>query len=202
MLIQLDLKNMTANLLGKYVHPDEILNVSQGSVQVVPGTENVLVGFGNSPTYAEYSMNGEVLCSAHFAPHLIFETLDFGLVKSYRVFKSPWVGRPQTVPDVKVKDRKLYVSWNGATEVASWRLEMAATSEGKDGEFVAVQELNREGFETSFALDKLHGEMRIVALDVTKDVMASSAVVSVSSPSSVSLMSLIRFHFCYHTNLA
>ncbi|CZR69900.1 uncharacterized protein PAC_19800 [Phialocephala subalpina] len=194
MLIRLDMEKMTATLIQKYVHPDKILNVSQGSVQVIPESGNVLVGFGNSPTYIEFSADGKVLCSAHFAPRLAFEIIDFGLVKSYRVFKSPWVGRPKTVPDVKVKHRKVYVSWNGATEVTGWRLEKAGALEAKDDEFVTVQELERDGFETSFALDKIDGYVRIAALDATKGVMAYSAVVSTPPPSSVSLW-LILFGF-------
>jgi hypothetical protein len=186
MLIRLDMEKMTANLLQTYVHPDEILAVSQGFVQVIAESGHVLVGFGNSPTYIEFSADGEVLCSAHFAPHLTFEILDSGLVKSYRVFKHPWVGRPKTVPDVKVKDGKVYVSWNGATEVTGWRLETAKTLEAKDDEFVPIQELKRDAFETSFALDKTDGYVRIVALDALKGIMAYSAVVSTPSPSSVS----------------
>ncbi|KAE8442498.1 hypothetical protein EG329_003279 [Mollisiaceae sp. DMI_Dod_QoI] len=191
MLIRLDMEKMTASLIQKFVHPDKILNVSQGSVQVIPESGNVLVGFGNSPTYIEYSADGKVLCSAHFAPHLIFEIIDFGFVKSYRVFKSPWVGRPKTVPDVKVKGKKVYVSWNGATEVTGWRLETAKVLEAKDDEFVTAKELERDGFETTFALDKVHGYVRIAALDATKDVMAYSAVVRTPSRSSTSVWSIL-----------
>lgn len=195
MLIRLDMQNMTASLIQKYVHPDEILNVSQGSVQVIRETGNVFVGFGNSPTYIEYSADGDVLCSAHFGPHLIFEIIDFGLAKSYRVFKHPWVGRPKTVPDVKVKGRKAYVSWNGATEVTSWRLEAAR---GRDDEFVTIQELERDGFETSFAIDTIdttNAYVRIAALDAARGVMAYSAVVSSTSPSCVPLWLTLLFIF-------
>lgn len=185
MIIRLDMQNMTASLVQKYVHPDEILNVSQGSVQVMAGSGNVLVGFGNSPTYVEYSADGEVLCSAHWAPHLAFEIIDFGLAKSYRVFKSPWGGRPRTVPDVKVKNGKVYVSWNGATEVTAWRLEAAQAREAKDDEFATIQELDRDGFETSFALGKTYRYVRVAALDVSKGVMAYSPVVRTPLPSSV-----------------
>lgn len=184
MILHLDMENMTVTLLGKYVHPDKILNVSQGSVQVLPESGNVLVGFGNSPTYVEYAADGEVLCAAHFAPHLLFELVDFGLVKSYRVFKRPWVGRPKTVPNLKVEGGKVYVSWNGATEVSGWRLE---TAKARDNEFATVQEVERDGFETSFTLDKkVDGRVRVVALDAAKVILAHSAAVSIHERSSVS----------------
>ncbi|KAG0647534.1 hypothetical protein D0Z07_6549 [Hyphodiscus hymeniophilus] len=186
MLIHLDMDSKTARLIQKFVHPDKILNVSQGSVQLVPESGNVLVGFGNSPTYIEYAPNGHVLCAAHFAPHLLFEIIDFGFVKSYRVFKHPWVGRPDTVPDVMVKKDKVYVSWNGATEVKGWRLESAEISEASDDDFVTIQSRGREGFETAFDLPKHKHDryVRIVALDASENIMAQSAVVLASPPSS------------------
>jgi hypothetical protein len=69
------------------------------------------------------------------------------------------------------------VSWNGATEVKGWRLETAKTQEAKDGEFVTIQELDRDGFETGFPLDRVNRYVRVAALDAAKDVMAYSAVV-------------------------
>ncbi|KAL2421831.1 hypothetical protein ABEF95_008290 [Exophiala dermatitidis] len=188
MIIRLDMENMTASLVQKYVHPDEILNVSQGSVQLLPESGNVLVGFGNSPTYIEYSADGEVLCDAHFAPHLIFEILDFGFVKSYRVFKSPWVGRPKTVPDVKIKNQKVYVSWNGATEVREWRLETAHASDAEGHEFATIHQLERDGFETSLPLDKANRYVRVAALDAAREVLAYSTVVRTHSSSTGSVL--------------
>lgn len=190
MIISLDMEKKTATLLQKFVHPDEILNVSQGSVQIIPESGNVLVGFGNSPTYVEYSPDGKVLCSAHFAPHLAFEILDFGLAKSYRVFKSPWVGKPKTIPDVKLGSRKLYVSWNGATEVKSWRLEGART---KNLDFETIQELKRDGFELGFAREKIYGYKygRVAAMDASGNVMAYSVALRTRPPSSVRLPYLI-----------
>lgn len=71
-----------------------------------------------------------------------------------------------------------------------WRLETAEALEAKDDEFVTIQELERDGFETSFALDKIHGYVRIVALDSAKAVMAYSAVQQ-PSPSSVPLWTIL-----------
>ncbi|THZ47721.1 hypothetical protein D6C88_10045 [Aureobasidium pullulans] len=180
MLIHLDMHNMTATLKHKYIHPDKILSVSQGSVQVIPSTKNILVGFGNSPAFVEYTHTGTVLCSAQFAPKFAFELVDFGLVKSYRVFKhDSWVGKPDTVPDVKVEGRKVYVSWNGATEVRGWRLETARTQDTGDDGFVTVQELRKDGFETSFSIEGVGKFIRIAALDSGNGVMSLSAVIRV-----------------------
>lgn len=200
MIIHLDMDKMTARVLRTFVHPDGILNVSQGSIQVIPGHGNVLVGFGNSPTYIEYSADGTVLCSAHFAPHIAFELIDFGLVKSYRVFKSPWVGRPKTVPDVKVRHGKVYVSWNGATEVTGWRLETTSDRGVQEDTFVTIQELERDGFETKFGLGQLSGRgyryLRIGALDAAKEVMAYSEAVRTPSSSAVSYRHVVVLVCC------
>ena len=185
--VSLDFEEMTAALVEAYVHPDEILAISQGSMQILPDTGNVFVGFGNSPAFTEFSPDGEVLCDAHFGPAMIFEILDLGLVKSYRTFKSRWVGKPKTPPSIKVQDGKAYVSWNGATEVKSWRLQGAEEVGAADDAFVTIQELERDGFEASFELDGIsEANVRIAALDGKRSVMAYSAVVSTASSTSVS----------------
>jgi hypothetical protein len=41
---------------------------------------------------------------------------------SYRAYKAEWTGRPSSPPAVAVADGAVWVSWNGATEVARWEL--------------------------------------------------------------------------------
>ena len=67
--------------------------------------------------------------------------------------------------------------------------------EATDNEFVTIQELERDGFETSFVLDKIDRYVRIVALDATRGVMAYSEVVSTTSPSFVSPIPRPNFPF-------
>ncbi len=187
MKVSLDLEEMTVTLLEIYVHPDGILATSQGSAQILPDNGNVLVGFGNTPAYTEFSSDGQVLCDAHFGPAMIFEVLDLGLVKSYRAFKSRWVGTPKTPPDIRVEGGKAYVGWNGATEVKSWRLESADEMSAAEEDFVTIQELERDGFETSFELGGvMEANVRIVALDRKRLALGVSAVVNVAPSMTVS----------------
>lgn len=189
MKVSLNLDEMTATLITAYVHPNEILATSQGSVQILPGSGNAFVGFGNSPVYTEFSPDGEVLCDAHFGPAVIFEILNVGLVTSYRAFRSHWVGMPKAPPAIKVKNGKAYVSWNGATEVKSWRLQSASEVGAADEEFVTIQELERDGFESSFELEGVsEANVRIAALDGKRSVMSYTEVVSASSSDSVSVL--------------
>ncbi|CEM21081.1 unnamed protein product [Vitrella brassicaformis CCMP3155] len=57
---------------------------------------------------------------------------------SYRVIKAPWVGLPPYKPTVlfdvnnKYRSLRLHFSWNGATEVAKWRVLEGPTDEPSD----------------------------------------------------------------------
>ena len=66
--------------------------------------------------------------------------------QNYRVFRFPWVGRPSERPELALaKTRaKLYVSWNGATEVAVWQLR----AETKRAGLKPASTTRRAGFET------------------------------------------------------
>ena len=75
--------------------------------------------------------------------------------------QDPWVGRPTTNPSL-VLDQKTwttaFVSWNGATEHASWRLFSGANPEelkallDSDGAHISY---DRTGFETELELPPL-----------------------------------------------
>jgi hypothetical protein len=87
---------------------------------------------------------------------------------SYRSFKTAaWVGRPDEPPAVKIEDQTLYVSWNGATEVAAWMLQGSTVTVGGNEEFIDLDILDKDGFEGSFALADLSGysHFRVAALD-------------------------------------
>jgi hypothetical protein len=187
MIIQIDTKAMTVRLLNTYMHPSQLLAISQGSMQVFPENGNVLIGWGNTPALTEFSAEGEVICDMHFGPSLIFEILDFGWVKSYRAFKSTWVGRPKTSPDINFVEGRVFVSWNGATEVVSWMLQGAELETAADDDFIDLKELQKEGFETSFELfDMVGAFMRVVALDSAGKVLGYTAVVNTIPPPTVS----------------
>ncbi|RFU27977.1 hypothetical protein B7463_g8362, partial [Scytalidium lignicola] len=189
MSVSLGLNNMTATLLNNYIHPDKILAISQGSVQILPDSGNVFVGWGNSPAYTEFTADGQLLCDIRFGASLFFEILDLGLVKSYRAFKSHWVGAPKSPPDIAVTPSKAFVSWNGATEVVAWRLESAESPDVASEEFVAIQKMTRKSFETGFYLNNVTDSfIRAAALDASGKVLAYTEVVKVTTVQSVILL--------------
>ena len=115
-VVEVDEDAMKATLVGEYVRPEKTLSDTQGNVQVLPGG-HVFIGWGSEPYFSEFSRDGELLFEASFPPE----------VESYRAFRFPWRGEPQTRPAVVAEtgegdEVEIYVSWNGATEVATWRV--------------------------------------------------------------------------------
>ena len=87
--LKLDFKEMTATLVGEYIHPgsEGILSESQGSMQVLPNG-NVLLGYGVKGAWSEFNSGGEVLCHQEFESK---SQWDHGSAQSYRVVKSHWI---------------------------------------------------------------------------------------------------------------
>ncbi|KAH7061254.1 ASST-domain-containing protein [Macrophomina phaseolina] len=190
LLVQLDTANMTATLLTAFVNPMHILAHSQGSVQILD-SGNVFVGWGHSAAYTEFKPDGTVLCDTHFGSSAFF---GWGWVKSYRAFKGKWVGQPRTDPDISRRRNQLYVSWNGATEVRKWRLQSATAADAEDDEYVDVEEIRKEGFESTFYLNgALGGYVRVQALDRMGIVLGTSKVMDSKSGSTVSAAVLPSF---------
>lgn len=69
---------------------------------------------------------------------------------NYRSFREHWVGRPRWPPQVAVEDGTVYVSWNGATEVASWKIMTGTSQTDLTASSLLVA---RNGFETSAAVN-------------------------------------------------
>lgn len=178
MTVSLDFDEMSVTLLQTYVHPDRILAISQGSMQIVPESGHVLIGWGNTPAYTEFTAEGKVLCTTHFGASIFYEILDLGWVKSYRAFKSKWVGKPKSPPTIKVFAGQIFASWNGATEIAKWRLESAKSLKATDEEFAIAEEVVKDDFEVVFLRDSLERRfVRVAALDATGEVLGYSAVI-------------------------
>jgi Arylsulfotransferase (ASST). len=177
MVVALDLHEMTATLIREYRSPQGFISGSQGSVQIMPETGHVFVGWGHSPAYTEFTADGKILCDVHFGPSMFF---NFGWVKSYRAFKSPWVGMPSYPPDVEIDADvgTAYVSWNGATEVAGWITQTAPFPHAADYEFNSIDYTEKEGFETSIELPEDLDEyyIRVAGVDIDGEILGYSRV--------------------------
>ncbi|CAG7978213.1 unnamed protein product [Penicillium nalgiovense] len=162
MIVDLDMEARQATLAQSFDHPHDMMAVSQGNVQVLD-TGNVLVGWGHSAAFTEFSPEGDIVCNVHFGASAFFT---FGRVVSYRVFKFDWVGNPLTIPDTAVTPESVFVSWNGATEVAEWRVEAWDGENLRNMNFTAVDQVPRTGFETEIPLtSKVDSFFRVRAID-------------------------------------
>lgn len=149
LFVAIDHENNTARVAKQFNFPipGGHVSPSMGNVEQLPGG-NVLVNWGAQSRMAEYSQDGSPIWSA-----------DLGLLsRSYRAFKSDWIGQPLQLPalyaayDATSLSTRVYMSWNGATEVSSWRVY---TSSSEIGPFSLVGETPKNGFETVFRHDGL-----------------------------------------------
>ncbi len=122
--LKIQLNPGNASLIHAYLHSPPVLAGSQGNVQVL-SNGNVFVGWGAAPTFSEYTASGTQIFKAWFRSP----------VQSYRAYRfDNWTGQPQSPPALVAKSSStsgqdnLYTSWNGATQVAHWRVLGGPTS--------------------------------------------------------------------------
>jgi hypothetical protein len=169
-VLDVDLAGRAVHVRQAYRHPKAIRSAAMGSVRLLPGGQ-ALVGWGDQPYASEFSPDGTLAVDA---------VLPRGQ-QSYRSFRLPWAGVPQERPaiaarrDRRTGDATLYVSWNGATDVASWLLSTGPRA----GRRTPVAIFPRRGFETEIALGALEGHVLATALDASGRRLASSRALRV-----------------------
>jgi Arylsulfotransferase (ASST) len=160
--LSLDFKRMQASLAHRYTHAPPQLAHAFGSVQLQPNG-NVLVGWGTTPWFTEYTAAGSTVLDARLPPG----------GQNYRTLRFPWVGAPTGSPALAARGGVLYASWNGATEVHSWRV-LRGPSAGALKPGVTVP---RHGFETAIKLAIPPAHAAVVALDRTGKPLGTSATI-------------------------
>ncbi len=171
--ITLDFKTREAHLASAYTHPDPpLLAASQGNMQTL-ADGNTVVGYGGVPEISEYATDGSLLFDAHQPFDMSF----------YRAFRFPWRGRPLSPPAVLAslndtgEETIVHASWNGASEVASWRVLA-----GKHTGSLAVQTtIPASGFESSTTLPEKYARVAVQALDSAGHMLGTSRTVKVIS---------------------
>lgn len=129
---------------------------------------NVLVSYGTAKRVTEFTSAGSPLMNLTGFP-----------VASYRAYRTAWTGRPTTRPAVAAHSTAsglvVYASWNGATEVRSWRV-LAGSSSGTLRRATVAE---RTGFETAISLP----DARYVSVEALADdgrVLGASVAVEAS----------------------
>lgn len=117
----------TATLVGQYVSPFRQLDQSQGSLQFLDNG-NRFNGMGSDPVIYEYTATGQLVYYAAFGRFPL---------SSYRSFKYEWTGAPPLSQIAAFAYAKscngtaaFYASWNGATEIDTWKFFTASEESG------------------------------------------------------------------------
>lgn len=176
-----------------------------GSIQALPGFSNghanVLIGWGSVAEFGEYTHDGEIVRDVQYSPlDPRYSFGGFGAQSSYRVYKDSWHGYPPWPPNIATNGNgKLWVSWNGATEVRKWALYGSANQTelgdvsgvgyqpGRAGNVLAhqypLETLKRAGFETELVPRGLaFNFIKVAALDGQGKIIGTTETVSMGSP--------------------
>jgi hypothetical protein len=145
----LDLGGMHAVVLQQYTHPAPLVVSAMGNAQFL-ADDGVVVGWGTEPYITEFGSGGDVRFDAKFD----------GNAWNYRAYRAVWVGRPRQPPAVAVRRHVgkviVYMSWNGSTDTAFWRVETDAPSNDS-----ATRTFRSTGFETAAVV---HGRPSLVSV--------------------------------------
>jgi hypothetical protein len=165
LVLKLDQQAHTASLVAQYTLGGEVNSDYMGDTEPLPDG-NVFVGWGSEPYLSEYSSSGKLLLEGEFpGPDL-----------SYRATLAQWVGEPLSPPVGAARQRygrtTVYASWNGATEVASWRVLSGPSA----GSLRVVASAAKSGFETAIAVPQGYQSFKVEALG------SSGRVIGVSRP--------------------
>ena len=165
-------KPLTAHLLARYERPDRDLSRLRGNVQTLP-SGNVFVGWSQQGYHSEFTPDGDLVMEARFVSDRF---------STYRSYKFPFTGRPVEPPvlvaflnsdNAGELSTAMYISWNGATEVQSYRFWAKSAA---DKPSIAIGSKNKTGFETMFMA---HGYLDWVsadALDVNGTVLGRTTL--------------------------
>ncbi|KAL2820430.1 ASST-domain-containing protein [Aspergillus granulosus] len=197
----------TAQLLQQFLHPTHLQAQSQGSVQPLAPLQlsanssdlgSVFIGWGRCPTFTEHTASGETVLNVQFSPWHSADIPD--ALDNYRAYKMDWVATPWWDPAIALARSQedanstsstlvVYVSWNGATEVASWVVRGRRDTE-EDHDIVLATS-PRTGFETKLTISSLGGGylhyryLYAEAMDARGNVLRSSEIVDMDSTTSI-----------------
>jgi hypothetical protein len=173
--VALDPVSMTARLVRSYEHQNPLVAGSQGNVQALANGD-WMVGWGQAGYLSEVNPAGQVLFNGRLPPSW----------ESYRAYALPWSGRPAGRPAAAAVTSRApgggtvaYASWNGATEVASWRV-LSGSSPATLGPVGGAPD---SGFETAIALPAsvVASYVAVQALDGSGTVLGVSPTVKASA---------------------
>jgi hypothetical protein len=168
-ILNIDEEKKTVTLASEIHHPERVWQAaSQGNMQVLPNGNRFFGWGGSVPYFTEVDPDGKAVLEGRY--------LKKG-IDSYRAFRAPWVGTPTEKPAVAARRSGaatvVSMSWNGATEVKTWRIKSGPTATST----VALATVPFSGFETTMRAATTQPFVQVEALNAAGDVLGTSAAV-------------------------
>jgi hypothetical protein len=164
--VAINTRTHTTRLVAEYRHAPELASNFEGNLQPLPHGD-VFLGWGQQPFFSEDTASGSQDFSADFPSG----------TSSYRAYRFDWNAEPATPPALALSRGPgglltAYASWNGATDVASWRI-LAGPSPSA---LIPLAGRVRTGFETMLTLHTRQPYVALQALGLSGKVLATSPV--------------------------
>ncbi len=169
-VLRVDETARTVDLVREDRRPEPVLSPNMANYQVL-GNGHAFVGWGGADGFTEFGPDSSVRMDGR---------LPTGMA-SYRAFRLPWTGFPVDEPAVTgAVDSEgttvVHASWNGATEVAGWRVLAGRNKQA----LTPVRQVSRDGFETRIEAATREPFVAVDALDATGGTLGTSPAVRVS----------------------
>jgi len=166
---------MVATLIKEYDHSPALSANFEGSVQTLSDGD-VVLGWGQQPYLSEVNPAGQQTFDARFTV----------ATSTYRAYRFPWSAQPPTAPALALAPNgdgstELFASWNGATDVASWRV----LAGGTPAALAPVGGAARRGFETAIRVRSAGPYFAVQALGSAGLILTTS--VTQASPAHIAL---------------
>lgn len=166
LVLAVDAAARTATLVGQYEHPKALEAGSQGDMQQLENGD-FLIGWGAESYVSEFTPGGT----------LVFDAQLPDKTESYRAYRFPWSATPAAPPAIAgaaVGGRlTVYASWNGATNVARWRVLAGPSLQ----QLAPVASASRSGFETAIGISNVPAYVAVQALNTAGGVLGTSRTI-------------------------
>jgi hypothetical protein len=166
--VDIDTRHFVARLARQYDHSPDISSDFEGNLQEL-SSGDVFMGWGQQPYFSEDNAQGQQILDGRFVEP----------TSSYRAYRFAWSGQPPGSPALAAWPGAaatwLYTSWNGATNVAAWRV-LAGTSPGSLTPLISS---GMNGFETAIQTPSQLPYYAVQALSSSGATLATSNTVQV-----------------------
>lgn len=168
--VRADTETGVASYVRHLVHPNLVSSLREGNSQQLPNG-NVLIGWGGAARISEFDPDGQLVFDARLPDGPGWST--------YRAYRHEWHGRPLTPPTAVPEGNRVRAVWNGATDVAHWRVLAGPTPQ----ELRTVRTVAWDGFDTAIELPAGtdDGYVRVRAIDAEDELIAESEVTPIGS---------------------